>query len=131
MVEAACAKLAVQKPEPEQIVAALLAEEPFAADAVEGGEHASLELLRGREGWRAVLGVELIEERRKLFENRVHVALDSAQRMIRRHAGVEVDDGQEVGLSLWFSAHGFLTQRQTDVFKPSETSSTNCKCVLT
>ena len=35
VVEAALGKLAVEKPQPEQVVASLLTEQPFAADGVD------------------------------------------------------------------------------------------------
>ena len=105
VIEAAFAVFTVKEPEPEQIVAELLAEEPFAADAVKGGEHAGFEELLGRNAVAAFVGVEFIEERGKLFENGVHMALDRPQRMIGGHGSVEVDDGQKVRLSLCFSTH--------------------------
>ena len=108
VVKAAFAELTVQEPEPEQIVAKLLAEEAFAAHGVEGGEHAGLEQLLGRDAGPAQFLVELVEEGRELLEHEVHTALDAAQRMVGGHALVEVDDGQEVRLGLRFSAHASL-----------------------
>lgn len=110
VVKAAFAELPVQKPEPEQIVAELFAEEAFAAHGVEGGEHAGLEELLGRDAGPAQFLVELVEEGRELLEHEVHAALDGAQRMVGGHALVEVDDAQKVRLDLRFSAHHSLLQ---------------------
>ena len=108
-VEAALTEFAIQKSEPEQIVAELFAEEPFAADGIERGQHARLEQLFRRNAGASQRLVEFVQERRALLQDRVHPPLDAAQRMIRRHAGIEVDHGQEVGLGLRSSAHVSLT----------------------
>jgi hypothetical protein len=126
VVKAAFAQLAVKKPEPEQIVAELLAKEPFAAHAIESGEYAGLEELFGRDTGTAVLLVEFVEEGREILEDRVHARLNRAQGMGGRHAAVEVDDGKEVGLSLRFSAHGYQTMSTNILFKPSAIFSTTC-----
>ena len=126
VVEAAFGKLTVQEPEPEQIVAELFAEQAFTADAVEGGEHSGLEQLLRRNAGTSQFLIEVIEQRREFFENRVHSALDGAQRMIRRHALVEVDHRQKVRLSLRFSTHGYLIHLIPSRSKSRETFSTNC-----
>jgi hypothetical protein len=109
VIEAAFGKLAVQKPEPEQIVTKLFAEEPFAAHTVEGGEDTGLEQLLRRNAGAAFAGIECVEQRRELLQNRIDAAFDGAQRMVHRHTGVEINDGQKVRLGLRFSAHGSLT----------------------
>src|SRR6266498_3913045 len=109
VVEATFAELPVEKPQPEQIVAQLFTKESFAAHTIESSEHAGLEQLLRRNTRRTILCVEIIEEGRKLFKNRVHSALDGAQRMVGWHALVQVDDRQEVRLSLRFSTHDFQT----------------------
>jgi hypothetical protein len=58
VVETACAELAVEEPEPEQIVAELFAEAPFAADTVQSGEPAGFEELFGRDADATVVGIE-------------------------------------------------------------------------
>lgn len=47
VVKAPFAELAVQRPKPEEIVAELFAEQPFAAHAVKRRQHARLEQLLG------------------------------------------------------------------------------------
>src|ERR1700691_4757911 len=105
VVKAALGKLPVQKPEPEQIVGKLLAEQPLAAHGVERHEDAGLEQLLGRNAGPALLSIERVKQRRELLQDGIHVLLDGAQRMIDRHDGVEVDDGEEVRLSLCDSTH--------------------------
>ena len=105
VVETAFVELPVQKPEPEQIVAELLAKQPFTADAVKGGQHAGFEQLLGRDAGAALVGVKLIKERGKLFQDGIHLAFDRAQRMVRRHTLVQVDDRQKFRLGLGFSTH--------------------------
>src|SRR5438309_210864 len=73
-------------------------------------DHASLEELLRRNAATTFLGIEVIEQRREFLEHRVDAALDGTKRMIRRYAGVEVDDRQEVRLSLRFAAHTSLTR---------------------
>jgi hypothetical protein len=126
VVEAALAQFAVEEPEPEQIVAELLAEEPFAAHAVKGGEDAGLEQLLGRDAGAAVLLVKGVEEGRELFQNRIHVALDGAQRMVGGHSGVEVEDGEKLGLGLGLTAHAFQTPLKPSCSKSRGTFSTAC-----
>ena len=126
VVKAAFAELPVQEPEPEQIVAELLAEEAFTADGVEGGEHAGLEQLLGRDAGPAQFLVELVEEGRELLKHEVHAALNGAQWMAAGHALVQVDDGQEVRLGLRFSAHASLIQITTPCSNSSETISPTC-----
>jgi hypothetical protein len=109
VVKAAFAKLAVQKPEPEQMVTELFAEETLAADAIKRRQHPRLEQLFGRNAVAPALGVEFIEERREFFQDGVHAAFDGAQRMLLGHALVEVDHRQKVRLGLGFSAHEFQT----------------------
>src|SRR5271163_389300 len=109
VVEAALAELAVQKPEPEQIIAELFAEEPFAAHTIQGGEYPGLEQLLRRNAGTTFVGIELLEQRRELLQDRIHAALNNAQRMPGGHAGVEIDNSQKVRLGLRFSAHGSLT----------------------
>ena len=109
VVETAFGELPVQKPKPEQIVTELFTKEPFTADAVKGGEHAGLEQLFGRNAGAAVVGIEIVKQRGELFQDDVHLAFDGAQRMIRRHALVEIDDRQKVRLGLEFSTHELQT----------------------
>ena len=109
VVEAAFGKFAVQKPEPKQIIGELLAKEPFAAHAVKGGQHTRLEQLLRRNAVAPDVGIKFVKQRRELLQNRVHAALDGAQRMVGGHGGVEVDDRQKVRLSLRFSTHEFQT----------------------
>jgi hypothetical protein len=105
VVKTALVELPVEEPEPEQIVAELFAKEPFTADAVKGGEHAGLEQLFRRNAAATSLGIKFIKQRGEFFQNNVHLAFDGAQRMVRRHALVEVDDRQKVRLGLRFSTH--------------------------
>lgn len=79
VVEAAFGQLAVEKPQPEQIVADLLAQEALAAHGVKGGEPAGLEQLLGRDARPAQLGVELVKEGRELLEDVVQAGLERAQ----------------------------------------------------
>jgi len=126
VVEAAFGKLAVKEPEPEQIVAELFAEEAFTANTVEGGEHTSLEQLLRWDAGASHLLIKFLEQRRKLFKNRVHTALDSAQRMRLRHALVEVDHRQKVRLGLGFSTHDYLMRFTPSCSNSNETFSTAC-----
>ena len=105
VVETAFAELAVEEPEVEQIVAELLAEEPFTAHGVERREQPGLEQLLGRNAGAAILGIEIVEEGREFLEHRVHAALDRPQRMVSGDRRVEVDHGEKVRLNLRFSAH--------------------------
>lgn len=66
-IEGALAQLAVEEPEPEEIVAELLADGPFAAHAVEGGEDAVFEQLLRRDAGSAVVAGEVVEPGREFF----------------------------------------------------------------
>jgi len=107
VVETALVQFAVQKPQPEERVAELLAEESFAAHAEQGGEQARLEQLLRRNAGASLVGVECVEPRRELGPHGVHAPLDAAQRVLRRHPVVEVDDGEEFRLAVWIAAHVF------------------------
>lgn len=107
VIEAAPAELAVQKPEPGQVIAHLLAEEPLAAHVVEGGHHMGLEPLFGREAGSAVFFVDVIEEGREFLEDGIGLAFAGAPRMVRWDGGIEVEDGEEIGLRLGIAAHTF------------------------
>jgi len=61
--------------------------------------------LLGRDAAPAFGRVKVVKQRRELLQNRVHMALDGAQGVIRRHGGVEIDDGQKIRLRLWFFTH--------------------------
>ena len=98
MVKTTLAELAVQEPKPEQVVAQLLAEEPFAAHTVEGGQDAGLEELFGRDAGAAFPGIEIVEQGRELLQHRVDAAFNGPERMVGGHEGVEMDDGQKVRL---------------------------------
>ncbi len=111
VVETAFTELPVEEPKPEQIVAELVAEEPLAADAVKGGQHAGLKQLFRRDAATTILGIEIIEERRKFAQDGVDLPLDGTERMVRRHALVEIDNRQKVRLGLRFSTHEFQTHR--------------------
>jgi hypothetical protein len=126
VIETALAQFAIPKPEPEQIVAKLLAEEPFAAHVVKGGGHTGLEQLLGRDAGPALLFIEFIEERRELSQHGVDAPFDVAQGMIRRHHGVEVDDRQELGLSFRFSTHADPIVFYLPAFKEKWSFSTAC-----
>ena len=117
VIEAAVAELAIQKPEPEQIVAELVTEEPFTAHTVQRTEHPGLQQLLRRNAIAASVGIEFVKQGREFLQHRIHAALDGAQWVIRRHAGIEVDDGQEVGLSLRFSTHATLEPQIATAFK--------------
>jgi hypothetical protein len=104
----------------------LLAEEAFAAHGVERGEQAGLEQLLGRDAGPPHLLVEIVEERRKLFQDGISVPLDGAQRMLGGHCGVEVDDGQKVRLNLRFSTHLDPIHSSSDLFKEIWRISTAC-----
>src|ERR1043166_2871528 len=126
VVEAAFVELAVKKPQPEQNVAELFAEQSLTAHAVEGREHTGFEQLLGRDaGWAKFL-VEIVEQRREPLQDSIHMTLDDAQRMIRGHTGVEIDDGQEVRLRLRGSTHAILDIDPFQSFKQTETFSTAC-----
>ena len=56
----------------------------------------------------------------------VLTALESAQWMIGRHAGVEIDDGQEVGLGLRFFRAWFSDEPVAAVFKLRANVSITC-----
>ncbi len=105
VVETAFTEFPVEEPKPEQIVAELVAEEPLAADAVKGGQHSGLKQLFRRDAATTILGIEIIEERRKFTQNGVDMPLDGTERMVRRHALVEIDNRQKVRLGLRFSTH--------------------------
>ena len=105
MIKAPLTELPIQKPQPQQIVSQLLAEEPLASDAVECAQHPRFEQLLGRDTWPSGLGIELVEQGRELFQNSIHTLLNSPQWMLSRHTPVEVNYSQEVRLSLRFSAH--------------------------
>ena len=74
-----------------------------------GGQHTRLEQLLRRNAVAPDVGIKFVKQRRELLQNRVHAALDGAQRMVGGHGGVEVDDRQKVRLSLRFSTHEFQT----------------------
>jgi hypothetical protein len=61
--------------------------------------------LFGRDARTSAGLVELLEEGGEFLEHGVHLALDGPQRMMGWDGGVEVQDGEEVGLSLRFAAH--------------------------
>jgi hypothetical protein len=86
--KAAPGRFPLEKPEPELVAAGLLAEGPFAAHAVEGGQHAGFEPWFGRDAGVAAGGVKLGEERGELQEHSIHLALDGAVGMVRRHGGI-------------------------------------------
>ena len=117
VVETAFVELPVQKPKPEQIVAELLAKEPFAAHAVKGAQHARLEQLLRRNAVAPGVGVKFVKQRGEFFQDGVHLAFDGAQRMLRRHTLVEVDDRQKVRLSLRFSAHALSDITPNETFQ--------------
>jgi hypothetical protein len=48
-------------------------------------------------------------KRGEFLETDVHLALDGPQRMMGWDGGVEVQDGEEVGLSLGFTPHAIET----------------------
>lgn len=85
VIGTALATFAVQKPEPEQIVAKLYAEEPLGAHAVEGGVQASLEQLLGRNTGPPQLFEKVLEQGRESFADLTDLALDAPQGM--RSAG--------------------------------------------
>ncbi len=125
-VEAAFVELAVEEPEPEQIVAELFAEEALAADGVKCREHAGLEQLLGRNAGTPEFFIEVVKQGREFLQHDIQMALDRTQRMFGRHAGVEVDDRQKVRLGLRFSAHGFQTHLNPLCSNSRETFSTTC-----
>jgi uncharacterized repeat protein (TIGR03803 family) len=96
----------IQKPQPEKIVGQLCAEEPLAAHRVEGHQDAALEQLLGRNRRPALLGIQLVKQGREPGEDLVHPCFDGAQRMVRGHALVQIEGGQELRLGLGFSTHG-------------------------
>jgi hypothetical protein len=122
MVEAAFAKLTVQKPQPQEIVAQLLAEQTLAPDTVERRQDPRLQQLLGRDAIPSTGGVQFIEQRRKLLQDQVNTLLDRAQRMIGRHTLVEVDHRQKVRLGLRFSAHAYLTSHFQCWFQTKKTN---------
>ena len=117
VVETARGKLAVQKPAPEEIVTKLFAAEPLAADAVERGQHAGLEQWLRRDAGAAVGGLEFGKERREVFQDGIHLAFEGAQRMVGRHALVEVDHRQKIRLGLDGSTHGASDTTQREKFQ--------------
>lgn len=121
VVEAALGKLPVQKPKPEQIVGELLA-----AHRVKGDEHAGLEELFGRNAGASLPSIELVKQGRELLEHDVHAALDLAQRMVGRHALVEIDDGQKLRLGLRFSTHACSDAPIHNWFQLFSSFSTSC-----
>src|SRR5262249_30268161 len=126
MIETTLAQFTVQEPQPEQIVAQLLAEQPFAADAKEGDQHARLEQLLRRNAGTPLLGIERVEQRRELLQDGVHTAFNSSQGMIGRYTGIKVHHGQKVGLSLRFSTHVDPIPSSHYAFKQSSSFSTPC-----
>lgn len=127
VIEAALAELAVQKAEPEQVVAQLLAEEPLTAHAVEGGQHMGLEPLFRREAGSAVGLVEVIEPGRTFLEDGTDLALAGAPGMVGGDWGIEVEDGEEIELSLGCAAHTFLqTTLSASCLHSCKTFSTAC-----
>lgn len=99
----------VRELKPEQVIAELFAEELFAEDAVKGGEQAGLEQLSGRDAGAAFFRAEIVEQRRVFLEHNIQAAFDGAQGMVCQHGGVEVKDGEEVGLCLRPAAQNFQT----------------------
>jgi hypothetical protein len=84
----------------------LLAEEPLAAHRIERHQNPALEQLLRRDRGPAFVGIQLVEQGRKLGQHFVHPFLDAAQRMVGRHTLIEVDDRQKFRLSLRFATHG-------------------------
>ena len=117
VVETACGELAVQKPEPEQMVAELFAKKPFTADAVKGGEHAGLEPWFGRNAAATIRSIEFIKQWGEFFQDGIHLALDGAERMVCGHTLVEVDDRQKVRLGLRFSTHALSDTTHSKKFQ--------------
>ena len=126
VVEATLTELTVQEPEPEQIVAQLLAKEPFAAHTIEGSQDARLEQLLRWDAGTPLAGIEFVEQGRELLQNCIHAALDSSQGMVSWDTVTEVYHGQEVGLGLRFSAHAHQTQSSNILFKEYAGFSTAC-----
>ena len=124
VVEATLGKLAVEKPQPEQVVAELLTEQPFAADGVESGQHAGLEQLLRRDAGPPQFLVQGVEQWREPLQDGIQAALDGTQRMIGGHAVIEVNDRQKVRLGLRFSTHPSLTPIQSQRSNSPETFST-------
>ncbi len=70
----------------------------------------------GRDAGTAFLRVAIVEQRRESVEHGIPLALECPQGMIRRHGGVEVEDGEEVGSSDKFD----LGQVQGEEFEEEE-----------
>jgi hypothetical protein len=81
--------------------------------------------LFGRNARASILGIEFVKERGEFFEDGIHLAFDGAQRMVGRHALVEVDDRQKVRRGLRFSTHACSDLTPAKSFKQNRFS-TNC-----
>jgi len=79
----------VQKPQSQQIITELFAEEPLAADTVKRHQEADPAAAGlGRDAGPAHVLVELVKQGRESLERGIDVALDRAQGMLSRHAVV-------------------------------------------
>jgi hypothetical protein len=104
-IKGAFVQVAIQKPQPEEIVGQLFAEQPLAAHGIKSHQDPALEqLLRGN-GGAAFLGIELVKQAGKLGQHGVQPLFNAAQGMVGGDALVEADDAQKFRLGFGGAAH--------------------------
>src|ERR1043165_7671913 len=129
-IETSLIQLAIQKPQPKEVVGQLLAVEPFAAHRIECNEDAALEQLLGWNRRPSFLGIKLIEEGRESGQHLIDLLFDATQRVVGRHALVEVDRRQELRLRFSFSTHADPIASPLLLFNLFESFSAACERTL-
>jgi site-specific DNA recombinase len=104
-IEAGLDQAHIQKPPKQQVVIQLLTESALAAHRIQADQQRGLEQPLRRDGRSATSGVHLIEDRRQLTQRAVGVLPDDAQRVVTRHALLQVHERQHRRLRLASSAH--------------------------
>jgi len=126
VIPGVCVQGAIQKPQLEDVVGKLFAEEPFRADRIQRHQQAGLEQLFGWNRRAAPFGVERFPQRAEFAQGGIGESLDRPQGMIGGDSGFHVDQGTELGLRFDLSTHAEIDRRTNQEFKPNAIFSTTC-----
>ena len=126
VVPTALVQFPIQKPQPQEVVRQLLAEQSLRTHRVQRHQQPRLQQLLGRNRRPSVDRIEGIELRTESAQDLLGLTLDHAQRVIFGDSRFGIDQGAELRLLFRFSAHEPIHHNPYTIGKPKSPFSTAC-----